>query len=69
MPAMRARNPGRAISADRVVSFADMDAANAWLAQNPERVMGGVHFKTRGEQGWQAGGWLHRLLAGISAIE
>ena len=53
---MRARNPGRVISADSVLRFADVDAANVWLAANPERVMGGVHFKTRGEQGGGRGG-------------
>lgn len=50
MPLMQSLNPGRPIAADRVLSFADPDATNAWLRQNnqTERVLGGVHFSPRG---------------------
>lgn len=49
---MMALNPGRPISPDRVLGFADAAATNAWLQANPERVLGGVHFS---EQGARAG--------------
>ena len=52
MPFLAASNPGRPIAPDRVLSFANAEAANAWLRDNPERVMGGVHFSARGEQCW-----------------
>lgn len=41
---MRTNNPGRPIPLDRVLSFASIDEANAWLYANPQRVIGGVHF-------------------------
>ncbi|KAL4859820.1 ABC transporter A family member 2 [Chlorella vulgaris] len=41
---MQANNPGRPISDDRVLGFTSPDAVNAWLMDNPERVLGGVHF-------------------------
>lgn len=48
VPAMMAANPGRPISPDRVLSFADGAATSAWLTANPERVLGGVHFSDSG---------------------
>ncbi len=41
---MQANNPGRPISDDRVLGFSSPDDVNAWLMDNPERVLGGVHF-------------------------
>ncbi len=41
---IRLKNPGRAIPEGSVIGFESMEAANAYLASNPERVPGGVHF-------------------------
>lgn len=41
---IRTNNPGRPISEDSIIGFESIDAANAFLAENPERVLGGVHF-------------------------
>lgn len=41
--AIRANN-GRVIGEDRVQGFESIDAANAWLLENPERTAGGLHF-------------------------
>lgn len=45
VPFMMNNNPGRPISADRVLRFDNVSATNAWLLANPERVVGGVHFQ------------------------
>eukprot|EP00892_Ulva_mutabilis_P002376 jgi/Ulvmu1/12139/UM085_0003.1 len=37
-------NNGRVISEDRVQGFESIDAANAWLFENPESTGGGLHF-------------------------
>ena len=41
---IRLNNAGRVISADAVLGFASMQDANTFLAANPERVQGGIHF-------------------------
>lgn len=41
---MRLNNPGRVISESAVQGFASIADANLFLAANPERVLGGVHF-------------------------
>ncbi len=41
---MRINNPGRPIDEESILGFESIDAANAFLADNPERVLGGVHF-------------------------
>lgn len=43
--AVRNNNPGRPIPSDSVLSFANINDANAWLLDNPERVLGGYHFQ------------------------
>jgi hypothetical protein len=48
---MQDSNPGRPIPADKVLGFATPSDANSWLTQNPERVLGGVHFSEGGEKG------------------
>lgn len=47
---MRLNNPGRPINEDAILGFESIDAANAYLADNPERVLGGVHFLFNAEQ-------------------
>lgn len=41
---MRLNNPGRVISESAVLGFPSITDANLFLAANPERVLGGVHF-------------------------
>lgn len=41
---IRLNNPGRQIDENSILGFESIDAANAFLADNPERVLGGVHF-------------------------
>jgi hypothetical protein len=41
--AVRARNPGRPIPPEAVLSFATIEDANAWLLANPEAVAAGFH--------------------------
>ena len=41
---IRLNNPGRAIPEQSVIGFESIEAANAYLLANPERVPGGVHF-------------------------
>ena len=44
---IRLNNPGRAIPEQSVIGFESIEAANAYLLANPERVPGGVHFRER----------------------
>jgi ABC-type multidrug transport system ATPase subunit len=41
---IRLNNPGGVIAEENVIGFESIESANAFLAANPERVPGGVHF-------------------------
>jgi ABC-type multidrug transport system ATPase subunit len=41
---MRLNNPGRVIDPSAILGFTSIAEANTFLAANPERVLGGVHF-------------------------
>jgi len=47
---MMARNPGRPISPERVLGFESIDQSNAYLRENIEKVLGGVHFLVDGDE-------------------
>lgn len=44
--AIMENNPGRVIEDNAVLSFPNITAANAWMAEHPEQTMGGLHFIT-----------------------
>lgn len=43
---IRNNNEGRAIDADRVKGFANLEEANAWLLENPEMTGGPPHVSS-----------------------